>query len=619
MDGRRFDLIARALAHEQSRRSALKRAIALIGGGSALAALEPAEAARRGYPGPLEICRSNEITCNGECYPASTTECCADIPCPLGQCAPNGECCIDGSVVCAGSCCFGPCLGETCCSSDIGYPCSPGDGSTYCAPHGSCCIAADCPIPSDPCLQASCSAGSCTTTLAPEGTPCDDFDPCTGAGSCAAGVCQSGEQLGCPSPGACQGAGVCDSSSGSCGYPPVANGTPCGSGQECCDGVCCPPQSSCDGGSCVSTCAALGANCADESECCQDRGITGCEDVCCLANYESCSGAGDCCSGRCNGEFCCAGPNSSCSDDGECCDGELGACDSGVCRCRRQGESCGSSFECCGFDICQGGVCTAGTCTEPGGACRSDFECCDDGGLAYCGQPEFQCCRYTGGDCGIASDCCGSDVCSGGSCCRPPEAGCTIDGDCCSGTCCNGVCCDSLLSCIENICRETCPLGAFPCGATECCGSHEHCIDGGCMCLPLRSECDPTNNLCCQNGDTMCYPIGTVGMEFEHCCQGIGSPCDRANDATSLGSDCCSLSADFTGTWQGACGFEGVCGGRGGVCFSHEECVSGNCRGHCGNQFPVKSCLESPECDCDGDIEDGCVDRVGRCIDTRCQ
>jgi hypothetical protein len=46
MDGRQFDRITRALAAEQSRRSALKKAIALIAGAGAVAGTEPAGAAR---------------------------------------------------------------------------------------------------------------------------------------------------------------------------------------------------------------------------------------------------------------------------------------------------------------------------------------------------------------------------------------------------------------------------------------------------------------------------------------------------------------------------------------------------------------------------------------------
>jgi hypothetical protein len=46
MDGRQFDRITRALAGEQSRRSALKKAIALIAGAGAVAGTEPAGAAR---------------------------------------------------------------------------------------------------------------------------------------------------------------------------------------------------------------------------------------------------------------------------------------------------------------------------------------------------------------------------------------------------------------------------------------------------------------------------------------------------------------------------------------------------------------------------------------------
>ncbi len=609
MDGKQFDRITRALAEAQSRRTALKKAFALIGVG-ALVRPETVDAARRGYTGPLNQCRSDEVRCDGECYSASTTECCAGNPCPLGQCSPSGECCSSGAAICGDSCCWGTCLDGSCCSSDFGYVCSPGDGSVYCAPNGSCCTANDCPDPGDQCWQAFCLNGTCTSAAVLDGAWCDDFDLCTGPGSCVGGECQPGAPVVCDSPGACQLAeGTCDPSSGTCVYPTAPDGTPCDNGRECM------------GGQCVSVCSAgLGESCTDEEECCQDRGVTYCEGVCCLANYESCSASGECCSGQCNGDFCCAGPGDPCSDDGECCNSDFGVCSNGVCQCRFQGENCTRSSECCGNDMCVNGTCAAGACTRMRGTCHSGDECCQMGGTAYCLDfgYDYHCCRSTGGDCASTDECC-EGVCFNGECCRRGQEACTIDDDCCSRHCCNGVCCDYGLGCINGICRHGCTAPATACGATECCGPGEHCIDGSCMCLPLNAECDPDNNLCCRNGTTMCYPDGTVGMKYRQCCQGLGSPCDRAHDAGALAtSDCCSRNFMYAGAWWGPCGFDDICGGRSAVCAIDGDCVSGQCRGHCDNQFPVKYCSQHSECHCTGDFEDGCVTNAGFCTQKLC-
>jgi len=110
--------------------------------------------------------------------------------------------------------------------------------------------------------------------------------------------------------------------------------------------------------------------------------------------------------------------------------------------------------------------------------------------------------------------------------------------------------------------------------------------------------------------------VSTVG---EECCRPLGGACVQGHDAFGQG-DCCSNSYDFTGTfYAGPCGGDGICGGDFAVCAVDSNCVGGSCRGKCNNRFPVTRCRSHEECDCEGDIEDGCVREVGFCIDKRCQ
>lgn len=438
-----------------------------------------------------------------------------------------------------------------------------------------------------------------STTLSTTG-PCDDDDDCPGA-VCSQGVCCNRAcaapcnvcsaatggictPVGCGMPGECQtGPGACNASTGACAYPVASDGAACGAeiaGRVCCGGACCAAGENCVDGACQAPCSTLGGTCQGEEQCCQD-GVTACDGgTCCHGVEESCSTDSQCCSGRCrDGETCCSPPGSPCHNEGDCCTGELGDCTGVVnktCRCLQPGQSCTSSQECCGTDVCVNGECKTGVCIAPQAACRDSLECCWSGST-ICSVPEFRCCRANAGACSAQGDCCAGETCQGGDCCRAAGQTCNSNTLCCPG-----------LSCREGTCLPTCPLAAFPCGAT-CCGSYQHCVAGTCQCVPLQGACDPANNLCCQSEETLC-PASSLYGNARTCCRPQGGHC-------SSGADCCTKIEDLKWS-RDSCGNDGICGGNDAYCGSDAQCVGGlRCIGLCvGPGQGFKLCVQSSEC-----------------------
>ncbi|MEI8255218.1 MAG: hypothetical protein WCJ30_06040, partial [Deltaproteobacteria bacterium] len=91
----------------------------------------------------------------------------------------------------------------------------------------------------------------------------------------------------------------------------------------------------------------------------------------------------------------------------------------GPANCRTPTESCTSSTECCGSGICTRGTCDSNSCMAIGMACERDTQCC---GAATCSGGECAAatggstCSAGGGTCTASSDCCGAGLCTGGTC-----------------------------------------------------------------------------------------------------------------------------------------------------------------------------------------------------------
>jgi hypothetical protein len=76
----------------------------------------------------------------------------------------------------------------------------------------------------------------------------------------------------------------------------------------------------------------------------------------CSAAQETCDETRMCCGSLvCNAGTCCGLPSSACTTANDCCPGI--ECVMGQCACRRSGESCRQTIDCCGSDVCRGGTC----------------------------------------------------------------------------------------------------------------------------------------------------------------------------------------------------------------------------------------------------------------------
>jgi MYXO-CTERM domain-containing protein len=111
--------------------------------------------------------------------------------------------------------------------------------------------------------------GACDDPIATDGTACDDGDQCTVSDACKAGVCTAGTPVKCVVKDQCHSAGTCDSATGECSDPAVADGTTCD------DGSACTQDDSCQAGACVgkttTTCTAPD-DCHEDGTCDAETG-----------------------------------------------------------------------------------------------------------------------------------------------------------------------------------------------------------------------------------------------------------------------------------------------------------------------------------------------------------
>jgi len=141
-----------------------------------------------------------------------------------------------------------------------GTPCNDNNAcTTGDACNGDTCqgLAVDCPL--DQCDQSALcdpANGGCAYVSKADGTGCDDGDPCTLIDTCQVGACQGGSPAMCPDLGPCFEPGLCDSQTGMCSSPPVADGTACDVAPDDCvqGGTClmgvCQEQLVADGNAC---------------------------------------------------------------------------------------------------------------------------------------------------------------------------------------------------------------------------------------------------------------------------------------------------------------------------------------------------------------------------------
>ena len=169
-------------------------------------------------------------------------------------------------------------------------------------------------------------AGACNDNgNQPNGTPCGDGDECLDGVCEPVGPCPPGE--GCNDGNDCTGDDTCDED-GNCVGAPVKNGTPCGSDSD----TECDDPDSCLGGACQDNNAPAGDPCDDQGvDCLVDDtcdGTGGCTDNGNQPNGTECNDGGDVCV-----EGVCV-PDEGCQEGDPCDDGEActdDACVDGTC------------------------------------------------------------------------------------------------------------------------------------------------------------------------------------------------------------------------------------------------------------------------------------------------
>ena len=228
-----------------------------------------------------DLCTPNDSCSNGLCVPGGSTICTSLDPCKTSACLPSTGKCVDAPKVdgtacddddeCTqtDTCQSGSCVGgnpvkcsakDSChdagtCDKQTGVCSDPDKTDGTACDDGSACTKSDscqaglctgtAPVfcaPPDQCQTiATCdtASGTCTYTDKADGTPCEDGDLCTTGDTCQAGACKSGKAVTCKALDECHQTGICDSDTGTCLNPAVAEGTACSAG-VCSAGQCGP-------------------------------------------------------------------------------------------------------------------------------------------------------------------------------------------------------------------------------------------------------------------------------------------------------------------------------------------------------------------------------------------
>lgn len=454
----------------------------------------------------------------------SANDCCTGLTCNSGVCStPRGGTCT-GSADCASGlvCSMGVCRSP---ETDLPPDTTPCGGGAPCA-GGETCVGGSC----ETCGGASgaccagftcrsglvCNGGTCAACGGEGQSCCDGATPCTSTMlGCTRGTGTTSMCTRIPSPE--EACGTIDRPACGMDGTPVAPGSGCAMAVcegdlRCVEGMClnpddeggedqpCGPRGGCDGmlictyGGDVPICRPTPDGCGRDMQMCCDTGST---------SGGSCEGALHCQTGGCTT---CAGPSITCVLGGllpgqQCCNGA-------VCRpapliprcCVGEGETCVNSADCCGFMMCQDGMCQAGRsgsfcidssecadglecrlftcqaaeeCIEPntactGGTCCTGLACAPDvDAEAPVFPPENRCCSGGGASCDDSFDCCGQMFCNGGLCeCIGEDGPCWSDVDCCDEP--------NEMSCVVGTCQSTEGCGLentrCPAGPDDCCG-----------------------------------------------------------------------------------------------------------------------------------------------------
>ena len=409
-----------------------------------------------------DACNGAESCVAGSCQPGTALDCNDANDCTSDACdaasgcvntsLPDGTSCSDGDACTqTDTCAGGSCLGA-----------SP----VVCAALDQCHTAGAC----DP------ATGACSNPVAAEGTSCSDGDACTQSDACTGGSCVGANPVVCAAADQCHTAGTCDPATGQCSDPVAADGSSCSDGDACTTGDTCQ-TGGCTAGTPVvcnalDQCHTAGVCDSATGECSNPTLADGttCDDTDACTQTDSCTGGS------------CVGTNPVvCTALDQC--HTAGTCDSGTGVCSNptvlDGTACDDGQVCSSGDACQGGSCTstpipgcvpcttASDCSD-GNVCSVDV-CTAAGICDHVAMPGCRPCT-TAGDCDDDNPCT-TDQCGGDhSCAIGLVAGCepcTTVADCNDGNSC------TTDSCVNRVCRHDEAASCDPTPVEQC----GNCLD----------------------------------------------------------------------------------------------------------------------------------------------
>jgi len=386
----------------------------------------------------------------------------------------------------------------------------------------------------------------------------------------------------------------------------------------------------------------------------------------CRQGGESCDGATDCCTLRCEGGQCsddaCVVDGETCGDNAECCSGQCvdGSCEQLNPECTTAGNECSGNSECCSKLCGDDGKCTLGAsfCIQPGDACIRNEDCCtgecsktDDVLVGVCLQPPSGSTFCTGVDgvvCEGCGDCCsrlcapyartGVTICQPISGCHSTGDLCRTDADCCGGSVPeneedrlpgwgNGKC-EIEPGHLIGVCRNPINGAENPDGACSPQGNvcHYNDEDYACNVSSARANCCAEMAL----GNSGVCQLDALGIPR---CYGLAE-CREQGETCASNADCCDMRPcvpDSQGVLRcgtdecvpvdGPCSFNGDCC-PGGTCYRPAGSLEGTCQPTVGEGGagggPSTTCSEyGQQC---GATSDCCDQNAGvSCIDDICK
>jgi len=482
--------------------------------------------------------------------------------CQAGACVSSGLNCDDGNV----------CTADTC-DDVLGCVNTPVGDGTACADGNLCngdetCQAGLClgSLPPDcddgnVCTADTCDAiQGCRNIVVPDGVVCSDGDVCNGAETCQSGLCLVGPPPDCDDGNVCT-ADSCDAVLG-CQNTPLADGASCD------DGDVCNGTSTCQTGACN---PGTPLNCEDGNACTADScdAVLGCRNLA-IADGTTCDD-GDRCNGTdlCQAGVCAAGTPPDC-DDGNLC--TVDACDA-LLGCRnvdlQDGVGCNDAALCNGGEICKSGLCVPGPSLD-----------CDDGNVCTADS-----CDAVLGCQNVAvvdgTSCDDGDLCNGTSTCQVGTCTSGTPPDCDDGNVCTADSCDAVLGCRNlpiadgiscddgDVCNglDTCQAGACSAGTAPDCDDGNLCTADSCDAVLGCRNIDVPDEVACVDGD-LCN--GAERCQSGVCVPGPAPDCDDGNVCTA---DSC----DALLGCQSVPVSDGIACGDGDVCNGGETCQAGAC------------------------------------------